>query len=141
MWDVASSMETFCFTIAHGPDYPTSVAFSPDGRYILTKFWKDMRVWDTSEACFIPTTNYLHDRCTCKDAIIITPNAWIVDIATQKILSKLPSIVSVCAYTASQTSIAFTIQEMKSIIFIVQFPPTVLTVYGTWDPAAYKFQK
>jgi WD40 repeat protein len=80
IWNLMSCTETLCFTMGHGPEYPTSVAFSPDGRYIFAKFWKRMRVWDSSEACFAQTPNYLHDRCTLKDAIIITPEGWTADV-------------------------------------------------------------
>jgi WD40 repeat protein len=136
MWNLMSCTETLRFTMGHGPDYPTSVAFSPDGRYIFAKFWKWVRVWDSSEAHFTQTPNYLHDRCTFKDAIIITPEGWIVDVATQKIVSKLPSMVSVWKYAASRTSIAFTMSEMKSVVSIVHFPPNALTSPGTWNPFA-----
>ena len=135
MWDITSRTETLRFS-ARCDSYPTSLAFSPDGRYIFVKCRQIMRAWDTYKACWTAMPSYNHASCTFSDPIIITPDAWIVDVATQRIIGKLPSMASVHRYAASKTSIAFTTGERDSTIF--NFPSTVLTSPMTWKQDSYK---
>jgi len=82
--------------------------------------------------------SYIHASCTFSDPIIITPDAWIVDVATQRIIGKLPPMASVHRYAASKTSIAFTTGERDSTIFIMHFPSIVLTAPMTWNQDSYE---
>ena len=95
-----------------------------------------MRAWDTYKARLTAMPSYNHASCTFSDPIIITPDAWIVDVATQRIIGKLPSMAPVHRYAASKTSIAFTTGERDSTIF--NFPSTVLTSPMTWKQDSYK---
>jgi WD40 repeat protein len=139
MWDMMTGTETLRF-YTRSDFCLGSLVFSADGRSIVTQHWRGMRTWDMCKARLNTIPIYLNSRCTLKDPIIITPDAWIVDIATEKILGRLPSIVSIRNYTASTTSIAFTTNERKSTIFTMHFPPGVFTGPMTWDPTAYESQ-
>jgi hypothetical protein len=77
----------------------------------------------------------LHEDCAINNAIIITPDSWVVEVATSRILSKLPFVVSIEHFITSQTSIAFVTADRQSNIFIMHFPPvpTPLTTLGMWD--------
>ena len=86
----------------------------------------------TSSACPIKSSSYLHEACTLNDPIIITSDAWIVHVATQTIIGKLPSIVSLKHYAASNISITFTTNDWHSTAFTLHFPPTVLVSPETW---------
>jgi WD40 repeat protein len=135
LWDVISSTRIFHQRVFTAGDL--SMAFSPDGQHI--RIWSNtMLLWDTNNASLIPTPCYLHEVCSINDPIIITTDGLVVDVATRRILGKLPSIVSIFGYTASTRSIAFTSAERPSSIFIMHFPPSVLTSPMTWDENAYE---
>lgn len=139
LWDIISGTQITCFSMPH--DYrPKSVTFSADGHYIIVKCWPGIFIWDIDQACLTPAPDYLHPACTLKDSIIVTPDLWIVDVATRMILGKLPSIVSIDKYTASTASIAFTTQDRDSTVFIMHFPPNVFTSPMSWDPTVYKYE-
>lgn len=94
MWDIMLHTQIGCFFMSS--DYiPSSLTFSTDGNCIIVKCQRGMYIWDIDQGCLITTPDYLHPECTLKDPIIITPDLWIVDVATRTILHKLPSFVSI----------------------------------------------
>jgi WD40 repeat protein len=136
LWDIISGTKIFfqqVFTVGN-----LRMAFSPDGQHIRIQAWDIMLVSDTSNGRLNPTPCYLLNECSINEPIIITTDGLVVDVATRRILGKLPSIVSISRYTASTRSIAFTIEERSSSIFIMYFLPSVLTSPMTWDENAYE---
>jgi hypothetical protein len=134
LWDIISSTKIFYKRVFTGGDLP--MAFSPDGQHIRIQGRNTMLVWDANNASLNLTPCYLDDVCSINEPTIITTDGLIVDVGARTILSKLPSIVSISRYTASTRSIAFTCVGRPSI-FIVHFPPSVLTSPMTWDENVY----
>jgi WD40 repeat protein len=138
LWDVISGTRIFQQVAANRC---RSLVFSPDGQHIHIQAWDIMLVLDTNNARLNSTPYYLHKICSINDPIIITTDGLVVDVVTRRILSKLPSIVSIStieAYTASTRSIAFISAECLFSIFIMHFPPCVLTSPMTWDENTYE---
>jgi hypothetical protein len=149
VWDAISGMEILRLSVRRW-DSLRSATLSFDGRYIfaarfptnqLLHPWipsnQGVRVWDSSGTCVVENRNYLHEASAITDPIIITPDFWIVDTITQRVIGKLPSMVSINKCAASQTSVAFTTTDKPSTIFIIHFPSTTLTNPGTWDISDY----
>ena len=151
LWDTTSGTVTLHlatgeFGVVHLPR--SSVAFSSDGRYIKVALSRSsestlkrlgsIRIWDRSGTRMAKSRNYL-DKCTLNDPIIITPEGWIVHVTSGTIISKLPHMVPVRRYAASNTSITFTTDgDHEASMFIMHFPPTILTATGTWDATVYE---
>jgi WD40 repeat protein len=135
LWDIISGTKIFYKQVFTGGDL--GMAFSPDGQHIRIQDRNTMLVWDTKNASLNPTPRYLHYMCSLNEPIIITTDGLIVAVGTRRIFGKLPSIVSMAGYTASTRSIAFTIKGRLSSIFIMHFPPSVLTSPMTWDQNVY----
>lgn len=149
VWDIASSTATLQLAMGrHEFSYFHSVGFSLDGRYIKAAYYTNgfpdelscIRIWDCSSPRMVKSRNYLHEASTLNDPLIITPDAWIVHVRTRTVVGKLPPIVSVWRYAASNTSISFTTDDRRSTMFTMHFPPTVLTSPNTWDPVAYQIE-
>ena len=138
LWDIISGTRIFQQVVADKYHYCSSLAFSPDGQRIRIQDSHIVLELDTNNACLNPTPCYLHHECSINEPIIITADGLVVDVVTRRILSKVPSIMSVFRYTASTRSIAFTSTERLSSIFIMHFPPSVLTSSMTWDENMYK---
>jgi hypothetical protein len=139
---------TFQLSVRRHDSHLCSVAFCPDGLYIKIAHnayeYSDVahrvQTWDSSRAQMVECQTYLHKMCTLHDPIIVTPDGWIVHVATQAVISKLPSMVSVESYTASHGSISFTTRVQQETMFTMHFPPTMLTSPETWDPADYEME-
>lgn len=136
LWDIISGTKIFFQEVFTKWYLSPSLVFSPDGQHIRIRS-NTMLLWDTNNANLHTTPYYLHDKCSLNEPIIITTDGLVVDVATRRILGKLPSIVSISGYTASTRSIAFTCVGRPSI-FIMHFPPCVLTSSMTWDQNAYE---
>jgi WD40 repeat protein len=136
LWDTILSTRIF-----HQPVFTAGdlrVALSHDGQHIRIQSNTLLQVvWDMNNASLIPTPCYLHRMSSFNDPIIITIDGLIVDVGARRILGKLPSIASMTRYTASTRSIAFTCLGRPSI-FIMHFPPSVLTSPMTWDENVYE---
>jgi WD40 repeat protein len=135
LWDIISSTKIFHRRVT--TDGNLRMAFSPDGQHIRIQDRNAILVWNTNNTSLNPTPCYLHVACSINEPIIITTDGLIVDVGTRRILGKLPSIVSIFKYAASTRSIAFTCIGRPSI-FIMHFPPSVLTSPMTWDENAYE---
>jgi hypothetical protein len=61
-----------------------------------------------------------------------------VHVETGTVIGKLPSIVSIRHFAASNTSIAFTTKDHPSTLITMHFPSTTLTSREMWNPAAYE---
>jgi WD40 repeat protein len=138
IWDIILGTKIFLQQVVTGKDLCCSLAFSPDGPHIHIRTLDVMLVLDTNNAGLNLTPCYLHDGCSINEPIIITADGLVVDIVARRILCKLPSIVSISTYTASTRSIAFISNGRWSSIFIMHFPPSILTSLMTWDKNAYK---
>jgi hypothetical protein len=143
--DVKSGIEMLQLSKRH-PDLEQfdsipSVAFSSDGRHIVVAHsaWLPpsilgLRAFDSAGACIIKNRNSLIEPRAINDPIIITPDAWIVEVEGRRVISKLPSTVAITHYAASKSLIAFTTREKGSAFFIMH---NTLTSANTWDPTAY----
>jgi len=149
VWDTISGMEILRLSVRRW-DSLRLVTLSIDAQYIfaarsptstLLHPWipsnQGVRIWDSSGACIVKNRNYLHEASAINDPIIITPDFWIVDTITQRVIGKLPSTVSLNKCVSSQTSVAFTTTDKPLTIFIIHFPLTTLTNPGTWDISDY----
>jgi WD40 repeat protein len=137
LWDIISGTKIFFHQVFTGQPLSPSLVFSPDGQHIRIR-WYTTLSWDTNNASLNLIPCYLHEMCSINEPIIITTDGLVVDVVTRRILCKLPSIMSMYKYTASTGSIAFTTVERSYSIFIMHFPPSVLTSPMTWDENAYE---
>jgi WD40 repeat protein len=135
LWDIISSTKIFHQRVITDWHLSPSLAFSPDEQDIRIHTRDSMLVWDTNNGCLNPTPCYLHEVCSISEPMIVTTDGLIV--GAQRILGKLPSIVSISRYTASTRSIAFTCVG-RPLIFIMHFPPSVLTSPMTRDENMYE---
>jgi hypothetical protein len=136
LWNVISGTRIFIQQVVTTRDFCRSLAFSPDGQHIHIQTSRIMLALDSNNACLNQTPCYLHEVCDIYEPIIITTDGLVVDVMTRRILCKLPSIVSMTRYTASTRSIAFTVGRPS--IFVMHFPPCVLTSPMTWDENVYE---
>jgi WD40 repeat protein len=138
LWDIISGTKIFFQPVFNTiGSFFRSLAFPRDG-HICIQTSDIMLVCDTNNAHLSPTPYYLHYRCSLNEPIIIAAtDGLIVDVMTRRILGKLPSIVSITNYTASTRSVAFTVERRLTSIFIMHFPPSVLTSPMTWDRDTY----
>jgi WD40 repeat protein len=133
LWDAASGAQILRPLMGH-EDTLISVTFSCDGLLILaTRFNQGIQAWDTSGAPIIKSQRYL-EHSHSNDTIIVTPDAWIVDIGTHKVIGKFPPMLSVKTFAEFKAAIAFTTKDRESTLFIMHFPPSALTSCGSWDP-------
>jgi WD40 repeat protein len=135
LWDIISGTKIFFQQVFTDRHLSPSLVFSHDGQQIRIQS-NTMLLWDTNNASLNPTPCYLPKVCSINEPTIITTDGLIVDVGARRILGKLPSIVSIFGYTASTRAIAFT-SEGRPSIFIMHFPPSVLTSPITWDENAY----
>jgi len=66
-----------------------------------------------------------------------------VHVASQSVISKLPSIVAIARYASSNRSATFTTCESDPLLrqYTVHFPLSVLTSPETWDPTMYEVEE
>ncbi|KIM73744.1 hypothetical protein PILCRDRAFT_719267 [Piloderma croceum F 1598] len=144
LWDTTSNTVSHLGLPLERNFFDFSMKFSPDGLYIKiaqgrTEFYKgNIQIWDRSGHCLVGSRNYLHHECVLSNPIIITHDAWIVHVETGTVIGKLPSIVSIRHFAASNTSIAFTTKDQPSTLITMHFPSTTLTSREMWNPAAYE---
>jgi WD40 repeat protein len=136
LWDIISRTKILQLVDTDG-DFCHSLAFSHDGQHIRIRARDIMLVFDTNNGLLNSTPCHLRAVCSINEPTIITTDGLVVDVETRRILGKLPSIVSIYRYTASTRSIAFTCVGRPSI-FIMHFPPSVLTSPMTWDENVYE---
>jgi WD40 repeat protein len=136
VWDHTSDPITSfrLFSAGEGLD---SIRFSPDGLYIEGDCGGFVQIWDNSGARVVKRRQLLHHTCAIDNPIIVTHDSWVVHAATQTVIGKLPSIVSMTGYAASQTSIVFTTRDRRSMVFQMDFPPTELVSPGTCNFDTY----
>jgi WD40 repeat protein len=114
-----------------------SIRFSSDGLHIEVDCGKFVEILDNSGAHVAKRRQQLHEACQIDNPVIITSDSWVVHVATQTIIGKLPSIVTMTGYAASHTSIVFTTGDRCSQVIQMYFPPTELVSQGTSNFSTY----
>jgi WD40 repeat protein len=102
-----------------------SVEFSLDGLRIISNVRDNYCSWDTT------TGNQLLDNaeypfgelCNANHPIVITSGRWIIDLRTQRVLSRVPDIVEVQCCTGSKSSMA--LATVNGLV-VMHFPHLML---------------
>jgi WD40 repeat protein len=113
VWDVFSGAEVFEALLGH-TGVVWAVSFSPDGSQMASGSTDTtVRVWDakTGELC---DPNHP----------LITSGQWIIDLKTQRVLSRVPDIVQVQHGTGSKSSMAL---ATDNGLVVMHFPQPMLT--------------
>jgi WD40 repeat protein len=141
LWDAMSGTETFRLLVRNIEFSIYSAEISADGQRILasgTDYCADfygILARDPTGFWMLEQRHKVLQGCNVRDPIIVMSDNWLVDVAHTKVVGKIPFIVSISAFAASQASIAFADRHKNYSIFIMHFPPTSMTSIGTWGTA------
>lgn len=108
VWD-AESGEQISLFLDDRDSFIHSVAFSPDALQIfyISNSHKVIYSWSSTDACgqlLSKTKTNNHRRSHVLDPFVLTSDGWIVNISSDKPVSKLPPNISILAVTASAAS-------------------------------------
>lgn len=106
-----------------------SVAFSPEGNRIVSRSVDtDIRVWDAASGLQLYDVYDMPDHSSPR-TLDVRQDGWIVDLSTNRMISKLPVMIDLWCSAAHGRSLA--IGTILGQILVLNVPSTVFTASET----------